>query len=143
MVKKRKPRSHPKPTRPRHEELPWPGLKAEDHLSRVLTRVLKEAKKTSENEAWAENQIARVLSYVTPETAMRLLFREARHRRKSIPQFTPDWLELGNVILGLRYGLKELRSGPVRLTIRGVNSDENGVGKPLFSKNCQFELKWK
>ena len=41
-----------------------PGLKAKDHLSRVITRAVKEAEERRENEAWAQNQIARVLNYV-------------------------------------------------------------------------------
>jgi len=68
---------------PEHEKLSWPGLKAEDHLSRVVTRAVKEAKETRENEAWAENLIARVLDFVPLETAVRLLFQETYRRRKS------------------------------------------------------------
>jgi hypothetical protein len=84
-MKKRKPHSHRARNTPRQEKLPWPGLSAKDHLSRVTTRAVKEAQETRENEAWAENQIARLLDYVQPETAMRLLSREARRRGKPIP----------------------------------------------------------
>jgi len=69
-------------TKPKHEKLSWPGLKAKDHLSRVLTRAVKEAKETRENEVWAENLFARVLDYISPETAMRLLLHETHRRKK-------------------------------------------------------------
>jgi len=69
---------------PRHEKLPWPGLKSKDHLSRFVTRVVKKAREARENEVWARSQIARLLDYVPPETAMRLVFREARRRKKTI-----------------------------------------------------------
>src|SRR5258706_12910527 len=67
-------------TKPKHEKLSWPGLKAKDHLSRVATRAVKEAKETRENEVWAESLIARILDYVPPETAMRSLFQETYRR---------------------------------------------------------------
>lgn len=70
--------------KPRHEKLPWPGLKAKDHLSRVVTRAVKEAKETRENEAWAKKEIALVLNYVTPARAMKLLCKEARRQRRPI-----------------------------------------------------------
>jgi hypothetical protein len=70
--------------KPDHEKLPWPGLKAEDHLSRVIARRLKEAKESKETEMWAEAQIARVLRYIQPETAIELVFGEARRRNKSV-----------------------------------------------------------
>jgi hypothetical protein len=143
-MKKRKPHSHRARTTPRHGKLPWPGLKAKDHLSRVVTRAVKEAKETRENEQWAENQIGRVLDYVPTETAMRMLFREARRRRKPNPRFAkallrvleavesaggiydggtcapqkkPHWLELGKAILEMRDALKQLSGGSARLTI--------------------------
>jgi len=72
--------------RPKHEKLPWPGLKAKDRLSRVVARAIKEAREITETEIWAQNQIARILAYVTPKTAMRLVLREARRREKSIPK---------------------------------------------------------
>ena len=93
-MKNRKPHSNQARTTRRHERLPWPGLKAKDHLSRVVTRAVKRAKETRENEVWAENQIALVLDYVPPETAMRLVFRETRRRRKSIPRFAKALLRL-------------------------------------------------
>jgi hypothetical protein len=93
-MKNRKPHLNRARTTPRHEKLPWPGLKAKDHLSRVITRAVKEAKETRENEMWAENQIARVLDYVPPETAMRLVFRQARRRRKLIPRLAKALLRL-------------------------------------------------
>lgn len=80
-MKKRKERLDRVSTKPKHEKLSWPGLKAKDHLSRVVTRAIKEAKETRENELWAESLIARVLDYVPPETVMRSLFKET-HRRK-------------------------------------------------------------
>lgn len=80
---------------PKHEQLPWGGLRAKDHLSRVVTRAVKEARERKETELWAENQMSRVLSYVSAETAMRLLIREVRRRRKPIPtlQFVRDRCE--------------------------------------------------
>ena len=59
--------------KPTHERLPWPGLRAKDHLTRVVARVLKEAKETREREAWAENLIAWVLEHVPPTTVIRLV----------------------------------------------------------------------
>ena len=70
---------------PRHEKLSWPGLKSKDHLSRIVTRAVKEAKEARENEVWARSQIARLLDYVSPETAMRLVFCEARRRKQIRP----------------------------------------------------------
>jgi hypothetical protein len=81
-MKKRKAHLDRVTTKPKHEKLPWPGLKAKDHLSRVATRAVKEAKETRENEVWAENVIARVLDYVQPETAIRLLLQETDRRGK-------------------------------------------------------------
>jgi hypothetical protein len=62
-----------------HQKLPWPGLKAKDHLSRVVTRAVKEARETA---VWAEKQVARVLDHVPPETAVGILFREISRRGK-------------------------------------------------------------
>jgi hypothetical protein len=143
-AKKRKPHSRPALTTPSHEKLPWPGLRAKDHLSRVVARTLKEAKETKENEVWAENQIARVLDYVPPETGLRLLFREARRRRKPLPRLAKsllglleaveraggiielgvgtcafqgnlDWLELEDVVLETRDALRNLNNAAMRL----------------------------
>jgi hypothetical protein len=82
-MKKRKAHLDRVTTKPKHEKLSWPGLKVKDHLSRVATRAVKEAKETRENEVWAESLIARVLDYVPPETAMRLLFQETYRRRRA------------------------------------------------------------
>ena len=67
--------------KPKRERLPWPGLKAKDHLSRVVTREVKKARECRENETWAANQIARVLDYVSAETAFALVLREVRRRK--------------------------------------------------------------
>jgi len=68
----------PKPT---HEKLPWPGLKAKDHLTRVVTQAVKETKETRERNEWAEKHITLVLDHISPEVATRLFLREmfARH----------------------------------------------------------------
>lgn len=71
--------------KPKHAKLTWPGLGAQDRLSRVATAWVKQQKEERENEAWAESQIARVLNWVPPETVMKLLYREARRRKGSIP----------------------------------------------------------
>jgi len=81
-MKKTKAHLHRLSTKPKHEKLSWPGLKTKDHLSRVATRAVKEAKEARENEFWAESQIARVLDYVPPETVMRLLLLETYRRKK-------------------------------------------------------------
>jgi hypothetical protein len=81
----RKKITHEISKRPKHEKLPWGGLRAKDHLSRVVTRAVKEARERKETELWAESQMSRVLSHVSPETAMRLLIQEIRRRRKPIP----------------------------------------------------------
>lgn len=73
--------------KPKHEKLPWPGLRAKGYLSRVVTRAVKEAKEMRENEAWAQSQIARVLNYVSPEIAMKLILRECHRRRRRPSQF--------------------------------------------------------
>jgi hypothetical protein len=64
-----------------HQRLSWPGLKANDHLSRVVTRAVKEAKELGENEAWAKSLISRVLDYVPARTVIELVKREAALRR--------------------------------------------------------------
>lgn len=63
--------------KPSHEKLPWPGLRAKDCFSRTITRIVKEAREASETERWASDQIRRILSYVSPDTVMRLLLSEA------------------------------------------------------------------
>lgn len=63
-------------------KLTWPGLRSDDYLSRVVTRWVKEQR---ENEAWAREQIAKMMDRVPPETIMKLLYREARLRKSSIP----------------------------------------------------------
>jgi hypothetical protein len=66
---------------PTHEKLPWPGLRAKDYLTRVVTQALKEAKEQRERIAWAEKHIALVLDHISPQIAVQLIFREthARH----------------------------------------------------------------
>lgn len=93
-MKKLKPSPRPARAPLAHEKLPWPGLKAKDRLSRVISRVVKEAREKRENEAWAENQIAHVMDYVSPETAMKLVLREARSRKTPIPGFTKTRLRV-------------------------------------------------
>jgi hypothetical protein len=83
-AKVRKPHSNRAQTTPKREKLPWPGLKSKDHLSRCVTRAVKKVREVEEKEVWARSQIARLLDYVPPETAMRLIFREARRRKKTI-----------------------------------------------------------
>ena len=67
-------------SKPKHEKLPWPGLKDEDRLTRLATRAVKAAKERKETELWAQNQISRVLNHVSPETALTFLMRETRQR---------------------------------------------------------------
>ena len=93
-TKKRKTRLCRVSMKPTHEKLPWPGLKAKDRLSRVVTRAVKEAKETRELEAWAEKQIARMLDHVPPEAAMRLIFREVSRRGGPLPRFVKSLLKL-------------------------------------------------
>jgi hypothetical protein len=82
MRKKRTTKQYRISAAPNHEKLPWPGLKAKDHLSRVVTWAVKEAKEARETAVWAEKQIARVVDHVPPETVVRILFREISRRRK-------------------------------------------------------------
>jgi hypothetical protein len=86
-MKKLKPQLHRMGAKPAHEKLTWPGLKAKDHLSRVITRAVKEAKETRENEVWAKDLIARVLDYVPPETALKLVYCETRRRTEPALRF--------------------------------------------------------
>jgi hypothetical protein len=91
---RKKARSYPIIAAPKHEKLPWPGLKAKDHLSRVVTRAVKEGKEKAESEAWAEDQIARVLDHVSPEFVMRFVLRDTSRRGKPIPPFAGALHEL-------------------------------------------------
>jgi hypothetical protein len=86
VMKKQRLHLHRIGTKPNHEKLPWPGLKARDHLSRVVSRAVKDAKDTREKEEWAESQIARVLDFVPPETAAKLIFLDAYRRRSLTPE---------------------------------------------------------
>lgn len=70
---------------PEHEKLPWSGLKAKDHLSRVVTRAVRTMRERKSTERWAEKQLSRILDYISSDTALVLLFREVRRRRKLIP----------------------------------------------------------
>jgi hypothetical protein len=79
---------------PRYEKLPWPGLKAKDSMSRVVTRALKEAKEERERNLWAERQIARVLDNVPPRAAISLVFREMSRRGRPMPRLAKALLEL-------------------------------------------------
>jgi hypothetical protein len=72
---------------PVHEKLPWPGLRAKDRLSRIVTRAVKMAREAREKEAWAEEQIARVLDHIPPEAALTLVFREMSRRGRPILRF--------------------------------------------------------
>jgi hypothetical protein len=85
-MKKSKLQRYPTLTRPKYEKLPWPGLKDKNHLVRLATRVEKGRRKIRANEMWAQKQIARVLEYVSEETAMCLVFREARIQGRAIPR---------------------------------------------------------
>lgn len=80
--------------KPTHEKLLWPGLKAKDHLSRFVTRAVKEARKTREREIWAEKQIARVLDHVPPEAAIGLVLRAMSRRGRPNPRFVKSLLKL-------------------------------------------------
>jgi hypothetical protein len=92
--KKRKSRLFEVSMKPTHDKLPWPGLKARDRLSRVVTRAVKDAREARERDVWAEKQIARVLDNVPPQAAMRLVFREMSRRGKPIPRFAKALLKL-------------------------------------------------
>lgn len=97
-TKKRKSLSYKLSIEPSRKKLPWPGLKAKDRLSRIVTREVKEVMETRERDAWAEEQIAKVLDHVPLETALRLVFREMSRQAKPVPRFAkslfkglPDW----------------------------------------------------
>ncbi len=85
-MKKRSADCHAVALTPKHEKLPWPGLKASDHLTRVATRAVKEAREDREIESWAQTVTARVLDYVTEEVAVRLIQEEMRRPRKTLLQ---------------------------------------------------------
>lgn len=104
-TKIRKPHSDPAQATPKREKLSWPGLKSKDHLSRFVTRAVKQAREVRENEVWARSQVARLLDYVPPETALRLVFREARRRKKNI---RPDLRKIFSDFFG--DGRKQTRS---------------------------------
>lgn len=89
--------------KPKRSNRSWPGLKAEDHLSRVVTRWVKEKREEMEKEAWAHEQIARLLDHVPPDTVMKLLYIEARRRRESIPP-SPIFLS-GRILRQMRIGI--------------------------------------
>lgn len=91
-------------TKPKHGKLTWPGLRAKDRLSRVITRWVKKQKEERENEDWARDQIARVLDWVPPETVMKLLYREGRRRNKSIPS-SPNYMSSRVVTSQMRMGI--------------------------------------
>jgi len=91
-------------SKPRHTELSWPGLRAQDRLSRVITRWVKEQRAERENEAWARDLIARVLDWVPPETVMKLLYREARRRNESIPR-SPNYISSRLITSQMRMGI--------------------------------------
>jgi hypothetical protein len=93
-MKKRKSHVPHERTTPRREKLSWPGLKAKDHLTRVITRAVKEAREAREKEVWANKHVAQLLDYVSPETAVRHVLRETRRRGIRIPRFAEDLLRL-------------------------------------------------
>ena len=82
-MKRKKSDSNNVSARPKYDNLPWPGLKAKDRMSRVITRAVKDAKIATERDEWAREQIARILDIVPPRHAMKLIMRELRHWQKS------------------------------------------------------------
>jgi hypothetical protein len=87
-------RPHPVSRAPRREKLPWPGLKARDRLSRIVTAALKDAREAKHAELWAVHQIARVLDSIPPEKAMALFFREISRRGRQIPRIAYNLLDI-------------------------------------------------
>jgi hypothetical protein len=79
---------------PRNEKLPWPGLKAGDRLSRIVTAAVKEAREAKYGELRAEYQIARVLDSIPAERAMTLFLREISRRGRHIPRIAYNLLEI-------------------------------------------------
>jgi hypothetical protein len=92
-TKKREKRLFQVSMKPMHEKLLWPGLKARDRLSRIVTRAVKEAKEAREREVWAKEQIARVLDHISPGAALRLVFREMSRRRRPTLRFAKSPLK--------------------------------------------------
>ena len=82
----------------------WPGLRAKDHLSRVVTRWVKEQREEKEQEAWAQGQIVRLLDRVSPDVVVKLLYREARRRKESIPP-SPTFLSVRVIRDQMRMGM--------------------------------------
>src|SRR5579864_7070786 len=72
---------------PKHQKLPWPGLKAHDRLSRVVTRAVKDAKERGETETWARQQMARVLDHFPPGAVIRMVCEEMRRRGEPVRVF--------------------------------------------------------
>ena len=79
---------------PRKEKLPWPGLKAADRLTRIVTAAVKVARETRYRELRAEYQIARVLDSIPAERAMTLFLREISRRGRHIPRMAYSLLEI-------------------------------------------------
>jgi hypothetical protein len=76
------------------EELPWPGLRARDRLSRVVTRAVKEGKEEKHRLIWTEYQMGRVLDQVSPKTALAIFFLELGRRGRRVPRIVYDLLDL-------------------------------------------------
>jgi hypothetical protein len=72
-MKKRKSHLHRTTKKPRPEKLSWPGLRAKDRLTRVVTRAVKEAREARENEIQVEHAMARFR-----KAALKLLKSRAR-----------------------------------------------------------------
>jgi hypothetical protein len=79
---------------PRQENLPWPGLKSRDRLSRIVTAAVKAARGARHRELRAERQIARILDNISPEKAMTLFFREISRRGRQIPRIAYNLLDI-------------------------------------------------
>ena len=77
----------------RHQKLPWPGLKAHDRLSRVVTRAVKDAKERRETETWARRQMARVLDHIPPDAVIGMVCEEMRRRGEPVRVFLELLLE--------------------------------------------------
>lgn len=67
--------------KPKHEKLPWPGLKNKNYLTRIITQAVKEAKETRENEVWARKQLARIRRYIPRSVFIRLVRKELQKKR--------------------------------------------------------------
>ncbi len=80
------------PAEPLHKKLLWPGLKAKDRLDRALCGIAKTGREILETEAWANRLIRCLLNYVPPERVARLVFCEARRRKRRSNYVTrPGW----------------------------------------------------